>query len=263
MGVPQKSSPPQKSYARHFQVGDTLIDLVMYPSECVQLAQLWSFVLEPMKVVVCLQDWVFKIGSNIIEGVLTLVASYGIMVQLYASSLQHKAMLKIMCSKIHVKILKELCWSHYLDKSEGDWSKPGRHVPESWNNQERKLSSFSIDGDTVLRQKTQVWFGKHQLAPSRSAMIRCHQVRFWWWLTFDADSEWQPVDQHWEVPGNLFWLQYMYMFFMEVIYSPTGWILKRFNITTISRFEPPLGMKLSSPVGKVWRMKASKIARKC
>ena len=149
MGVPLKSSPPQKSYARHFQVGDTLIDLVMYPSECVQLAQLWSFVLEPMKVVVCLQDWVFKIGSNIIEGVLTLVASYGIMVQLYASSLQHKAMLKIMCSKIHVKILKELCWSHYLDKSEGDWSKPGRHVPESWNNQERKLSSFSIDGDTV------------------------------------------------------------------------------------------------------------------
>ena len=75
--------PPQKkkSFARHFQVGDTLIDLVMYPSECVQLAQLWSFVLEPMKVVVFLQDWVFKIGSNIIEGVLTLVASYGIVVQ--------------------------------------------------------------------------------------------------------------------------------------------------------------------------------------
>ena len=59
-------------------------------------------------------------------------------------------MSKMICSKIHVKILKELCWLHYLDKSEGDWSKPGRHVPESWNNQERKLSSFSIDGDTVL-----------------------------------------------------------------------------------------------------------------
>lgn len=79
-GCPTEIIPPPKSYARHFQVGDTLIDLVMHPSECVQLAQLWSFVLEPMKVVVCLQDWVFKIGSNIIEGVLTLVALQGIVV---------------------------------------------------------------------------------------------------------------------------------------------------------------------------------------
>lgn len=109
---------------------------------------------------------------------------------------------------------------------------------------------------------TQVWFGKHQLAPSRSAMIRCHQVRFWWWLTFDADND----DNRLISIGKYLAICFDICYIIHIIYG--GHIGPRDGFWSAS-ISPPFpdwafwGMMLSSPVGKVWRMKASKIARKC
>ena len=172
-----------------------------------------------------IQDWQqYHRGSVDPSGIIwhcgTKWPGSNVLKQLYTSSLQQKAMSKMICSnKIHVKFLKELCWLHYLDKSEGDWSKPGRHVPESWNNQERKWSSFSIHGDTVLLHIRRSGLASTNLHPPGvlwSGATRSDSDDDWPLMLIMNDNRLISIGKYLAICFDICYI-YIYILFMEVI----------------------------------------------